>query len=445
MSNTILAQAAANVKRKKAEIGQILTDKNEYGKERPWEVNKLRSLRLANAYDRLSGGEGLYGSVKAAERKILASAKVAGITDKPTSMAVDERAYVHDRQYIDSSKHIKTAKGTPNFQSLSERVLNCGSHLLFKAWYEGDMAGMRKLHYASFCKSRLCAMCNWRRSLRLYSDLSAVMDEVERRQSGLVPLFLTLTVKNVKGEKLRDTVDILLKGWGKLMKYDAPSNAVVGYYRTLECTYKLNKDDFHPHIHALLLVEEKYFKSKQYISERGWIKMWRVACGLDYDPVCDIRRLKPSAVRSELVEVTKQQIAHSKAEKLSNDLLEVPETKLNAEQYAGLYFAKPADLPLPKSKKHTDRIVQVLTEALHGKRMVCFGGLMKIIAKDLKLKGEDGDLTVTDNGGTTNPTVEAYIEHYCFGYGGHKEYRLRYVEREEERNARLAAKKQDSS
>ena len=72
----------------------------------------------------------------------------------------------------------------------ADRVAQCGSEIEFGILQDGS----KKLVKANFCRDRLCPMCNWRRSLKLYSQVSQVMDVLE--SEGYCFLFLTLTLRN---------------------------------------------------------------------------------------------------------------------------------------------------------------------------------------------------------------------------------------------------------
>lgn len=50
----------------------------------------------------------------------------------------------------------------------ADRVAQCGSEIEFGILQDGS----KKLVKANFCRDRLCPMCNWRRSLKLYSQVS---------------------------------------------------------------------------------------------------------------------------------------------------------------------------------------------------------------------------------------------------------------------------------
>lgn len=70
----------------------------------------------------------------------------------------------------------------------SQRVFECGSFLEFRV-----SESESNLQVANFCKDRLCPMCNWRRSLKIFGQVSQVMNQMDEYDF----LFLTLTVRIV--------------------------------------------------------------------------------------------------------------------------------------------------------------------------------------------------------------------------------------------------------
>ena len=95
-------------------------------------------------------------------------------------------------------KKIRGLKVADSFQRLgyekkAMRVRFCGSALAFLKNLE---TGEKKLHSADFCKERLCPMCQWRKSLKVFHQVSKVMDRAQQEQPALVPIVLTLTLKN---------------------------------------------------------------------------------------------------------------------------------------------------------------------------------------------------------------------------------------------------------
>ena len=80
----------------------------------------------------------------------------------------------------------------------------CCSWLLFRRYVEGSVL---KLHKADFCRHRLCPVCNWRKSLKLFSQMKDVSARLLQDFPGARYLFLTLTVKNCSGAELAQTID----------------------------------------------------------------------------------------------------------------------------------------------------------------------------------------------------------------------------------------------
>jgi len=98
----------------------------------------------------------------------------------------------------------------------AERVSSCGEILEFDITYEGRM----KLANAWFCKSSLCPMCNWRKTMKRSLQTTKVVEEVIRQKPKARWLFLTLTVKNVfDGETLDKSLKAMAQGFNRLMKY----------------------------------------------------------------------------------------------------------------------------------------------------------------------------------------------------------------------------------
>lgn len=147
------------------------------------------------------------------------------------------------------------------FDSRSERVSECGSFLEFRVSSE-DV----KLQHANFCKDRLCPMCNWRRSLKIFSQVSKVMDSMAEYEF----IFLTLTVKNCAAADLPKTVDVLLSGWRYLYNKNKEFKSVIcGTFRSLEVTRNKKNGTYHPHLHCILAVKPSYFKEDISPSDAG--------------------------------------------------------------------------------------------------------------------------------------------------------------------------------
>lgn len=231
-----------------------------------------------------------------------------------------------------------------SFIRKSERVRDCGSFLQFKG---------QQLTNANFCKDRLCPMCTWRKSLKIYGEMSAVMDLVDKESHFI---FLTLTVRNVTGDQLSDYITELFAGYKRLMLRKEMKKAVKGWFRAIEVTY--NPDTgYHPHFHVVLQVNKNYF-GKNYIKHSDFIRLWREAMKLDYDPNVHVEKVDETRIENAVAEAAK-------------------------------YTVKDNDYIYPNDPIATDEIVEVLNLSLKGRRLIAYGGELKKLHKQVETENEN--------------------------------------------------------
>lgn len=268
----------------------------------------------------------------------------------------------------------------------AKRLRDCAQWLKFKCFEDG----VRKLELADFCRVRLCPICSWRRSLRVFSQMCSIFENLARFSpyKRLRYLFLTLTIKNVSGANLSANIDNLNRGWRNFVKYREFSKSVVGWYRGLEVTHNLSLgsdsyDTYHPHFHCFLVVDESYF-SHHYLDHSDWVRLWKRAMKLDYDPQVDIRCFRGDILKS-FREVTK-------------------------------YSVKSQDYLVPNDLDLSVSTVRVLDKALDKRRFVAFGGLLKRVHSCLRLeREEDANLIYI---GSQMPSDELYsVVRYFFSTG----------------------------
>ena len=285
-------------------------------------------------------------------------------------------------------KKIRSLKVADSFQRLgfekkAMRVRFCGSALGF---LKNLKTGEKKLYSADFCRERLCPMCQWRKSMKVFHQVSKVMDRAEQENKDIVPLFLTLTLKNCSGHDLSSTLDTVFKGWKNVIDHRKIRKIVKGWFRALEVTYNKDSDTFHPHIHAVLVVDKSYFKGKDYMETTEWVQMWRTALKLDYDPICDIRKIKNGKGKHKAVaEVAK-------------------------------YTLKDTDF-VHDDNELTDKLIEILSTSLKGRRLFAFGGLLKQIAKQIGIEElAEGDLVHIDEE-KVREDVATVLEVYRWNFG----------------------------
>lgn len=285
------------------------------------------------------------------------------------------------------------------------RVTTCGSYLEFKRHNDGTL----KLHDANFCKVRLCPMCAWRRSIKVYGQTSKIMDYLEESKEYRY-IFVTLTVKNVSGEELSSELDKLFAAYKKMTERREFKRVSKGWFRCLEVTHNWETNEYHPHIHVIITVNKSYFSSQNYLSHDAWMALWRSCAGLDYDPWVDVRTVKPDPDSSG------EEIKHKKA------VSEVAKYTVKASDFIVEVPAGATEKVKQYLHSQMDEVVDVLDKALAGRRLVAYGGLMREVHKKLNLdEPTEGDLINTDNDEQIRPDLGYVIERYEWhiGYGNY--------------------------
>lgn len=249
-----------------------------------------------------------------------------------------------------------------------DRIYRCAEVLRFVEQSDGT----KKLYQSYFCKNKLCALCNWRRSMKYSYQASKIVEEAMCRHSKARFLFLTLTVRNITGQELNQAMKDILIGFNRLFKYKKVDRNMIGFLRATEVTYSKELDSYHPHLHVLLMVKPGYFRSKDdYLTQEEWTALWRKAMKLDYTPVVDIRAVKAD-----------------KGKGLKGAILETAK-----------YPVKPFDVIDEKTDFTAQEKLQIVDDmltGLHRKRQIGFGKLFKDIKKELELDDlEDGNLVKT--------------------------------------------------
>lgn len=296
--------------------GEILQDFSSTGKERPWKLHKQENLQLVKIY------------------------KTA--REKNINLITDSRLF---------------------------DLEHCADTLLFAE----NVEGKKKLKSANFCRLRLCPMCQWRRSLKMFGQVQTITDKILERDKSTRFLFATFTVKNVDAENLETCINILNNKFLYLVsknKTFAPAKKLkqnlLGYLKAVEVTYNTKDKTYHPHLHVIFAVKSTFFKNKQnYITKKEWIELWQKALNVDYKPQTDIRAIKTNTGKA-VAEVAKYPVKTA------------PILSLNDDEAV--------------------EVLKTLTLSLNKKRFVSYGGIFKTIKQELKLQDveTDKDLVNTD-------------------------------------------------
>jgi plasmid rolling circle replication initiator protein Rep len=183
------------------------------------------------------------------------------------------------------------------FQDYANRVQDCSQLLGFGLTCQEDNSLKLKLKAARFCRVRHCPVCQWRRSLMWKAKAYKVLPKIVDAYPTYRWLFLTLTMKNVKMNILKETLKDMNSGFRRLSQLK--SFPAIGWLRSTEVT-RGRDGSAHPHFHSLLLVPSSYF-GRDYLKQSDWVEMWRKSMRLDYNPVLDVQAIKQGNTPMDLV------------------------------------------------------------------------------------------------------------------------------------------------
>lgn len=265
------------------------------------------------------------------------------------------------------------------YERYAERTEGCATWLQFR-----QLENRQELARANFCYLRLCPMCTARAAIVRAKLLSRVMDGVYAEHKCQY-IFLTLTVKNCEGDKLGEELSHLTRAWDRLMHHRPVMAAVKGWFRAIEITRGIL--GYHPHIHAILAVDEDYKPSNPlYLKHSDLVARWQKALKVDYRPSVRISKTtEDKGGKGAVLEAAKYV---TKDSEYIND-------KLSDEEAA--------------------QIVADYTKALYHRRLTAFGGWLKEMA--VRLKADDLDHVDLEQG--EENTIREDLAEVVVTYGWH--------------------------
>lgn len=284
------------------------------------------------------------------------------------------------RKYKMANELLSVAYETIN-PSKAERLRWCCKTI--DADVRKDTGELVRIVGFSSCRVRLCPLCSWRRSLKnFWNTLSIVkwLQANENRQEvgRFSYIFITLTIKNCRGDTLSGTIDDLFAAVKRLYERKEIKKAWLGMVRNLEVTHNIDikskdYDTFHPHFHMIVAVRPSYFTSRDYISQKRLQSLWKECLRVDYEPVVDVRRVK----------------GKSSPEGETAGGFDAAGAVAECSKYA----AKAADYIIPDDWDLTVDTVRVLDAALDRRRLINYSGIFREVNRKLHLEdSEDGSL-----------------------------------------------------
>lgn len=153
-----------------------------------------------------------------------------------------------------------------------ERIFNCGNFI--QAVMNVDRTSS-KVVKANRCMNRFCPICMATKSRKDAYMLNIILEYL-KSSFDYEFLFLTLTVPNVAGDELVKELNKQYEAIQRLTKRKEFKAVSRGYVRKTEVTYNQERNDFHPHIHMLIVVDKSYFTNyKLYIKHSRWLELWK--------------------------------------------------------------------------------------------------------------------------------------------------------------------------
>lgn len=211
---------------------------------------------------------------------------------------------------------------------------NCGGYLTM---LEDESREKKRLETGFFCKQKFCSGCMWRKAVKDAVRISTICTAATERHK-LDMIFVTLTVTNVTGDKLRATMKHINNAWNKLMRtkaYTCWENNI----RKMEVTYNREEDTYHPHLHIIVLVDTTYFRGGSYISHNKLLTDWRNATNMQEITQVNVKRCTRTLEnRNAILEVSKY-VAKASDFAVSKEVFDVFYTSLyrmNMLTFAGL-------------------------------------------------------------------------------------------------------------
>lgn len=282
------------------------------------------------------------------------------------------------------------------------RVWNCGNYLGFAHTDDGY-----KLREANFCRDRLCPQCQRRKSLKMFSQLSRIIDFLVSHKADFGSLkfgLMTFTIKNCDFGDLSQGIDTLINGF-RNMTHDNKrlsrlfrKGIIAGVFRSIEITYNEKTNTWHPHMHCIFAFTPMYFKKGNYLKTHEWSDLWQEATGSEDNSIVDARMIR-------------------NYQKDKNETVSVKDLEKGIKE-ASKYCVKGSDFIDPEDIDLTRKKTEILLDALSGRKLYGFTGCFLKARKLLHLDDiEDGDLIHTDETQVNCEIAEQIRRFRWSGYG----------------------------
>lgn len=252
------------------------------------------------------------------------------------------------------------------YQGRADRMRDCANRLMVRRCQH---CGEIHVTGGNLCRDRLCPVCQWRLSIRRYAELKQSMDYLHTNGAlqGLQAGMLTLTVRNCKPHDLSATLSQMLTGFKRWQQRRTIRDQIKGWARSLEITYNRKAQTFHPHVHLLILWQPG---GKSGHLGPTMAREWATACRLNYKPI------------------------YHYTDAYSRDGVSNWDAALSAILECSKYVTKASDIIGASSGGDSMPLAHfaALTEAIKGRRLIAYGGIIADARKALALPDDDTTL-----------------------------------------------------
>jgi plasmid rolling circle replication initiator protein Rep len=104
---------------------------------------------------------------------------------------------------------------------------------------------------STYCNNRWCTTCNRIRTAKQIKGYTKPLNNL------IEPMFVTLTIPNVKNDILKGTLKEMLRQFTNIRKNLHSKKIKLVGLRKLECTYNPIRHDYHPHFHLIIQKEHQ--------------------------------------------------------------------------------------------------------------------------------------------------------------------------------------------
>lgn len=180
----------------------------------------------------------------------------------------NKQAYnrLYGNWYYGMSEELKSVAVTRSntLKNRSNRIQSCLDFWEWDMYYENKIMDLQRVNRCF--NNRFCPNC---RKMDLAKFIHHYREPFNKfLREGYYPYLITLTVPNVVGEELRDTIDKMNKSFNRFFKlFNQPigkqEHGYKGRYMTfdgalkvLEITYNSDANTFHPHFHCMFFSKE---------------------------------------------------------------------------------------------------------------------------------------------------------------------------------------------